>query len=125
MENITKRFLIDLNAKPTFLDRKAFIEKHNIPNGSYDISCIIHDFVSKYAYDESFSKKSQKYVYNTLNKIAYAWLKEKHHALYRFDLVQEKKFNKAMAKGDIKYAQAIKKHAWMVPLYNHFNDILL
>ena len=115
MKNITKRFLKDLNAMPTL----------NIPNGSYDISCILHDFIVPYAYDECFSKESQEYVYNTLNKIAYAWLKKYHPTLYNFDQVQQKKFDEAMAKGDVKYAQAIKEHAWTVPLYNHFNNILL
>ena len=125
MKNITKRFLKDLNAVPTLFERKAFMKKHNIPNGSYDISCILHDFIVPYAYDECFSKESQEYVYNTLNKIAYAWLEEKNYILHRPDLVMEKKFDEAMAKGDVKYAQAIKEHAWTVPLYNHFNNILL
>jgi len=123
MKNITKRFLKDLNAVPTLFERKAFMKKHNIPNGSYDISCILHDFIVPYAYDECFSKESQEYVYNTLNKIAYAWLKEKNYILYRPDLVQEKRFNEAMAKGDVKYAQAIKEYAFKWALYDHFNDI--
>ena len=125
MKNIIERFLKDLNAVPTLFERKAFMKKHNIPNGSYDISCILHDFIVPYAYDECFSKESQEYVYNTLNKIAYAWLKKYHPTLYNFDQVQQKKFDEAMAKGDVKYAQAIKEYAWSVPLYNHFNNILL